>query len=64
MIYYILNVRQRTFEVKHSARQVAIFLLGKTIDGVLIFKHDGTETKSYLPTIGDVTLIEKELESL
>lgn len=64
MIYYVLHIRKRTFEVFHSADKVGTYLLGKSIEDVLIFKVNGEEVRSYLPYTGDVFKIQKELEEL
>jgi len=64
MIYYVLHMRKRTFEVFHSADKVGTYLLGKSITDVLIFKADENGERMYTPTDGDVFKIQKELEDL
>lgn len=64
MIYYVLHIRKRTFEVFHSADKVGTYLLGKSIEDVLIFKVNENGERMYAPTDGDVFKIQKELEEL
>lgn len=66
MLYYILHSDKGKFVTRKTAYDVAIYLLGKSITDVIVFKAipEIVGAKIYVPSDGDVTKIERELEAL
>jgi hypothetical protein len=74
MTYYILHLDKGIFRVRLTAEKVATYLLGKSIKYIVIMKNypeseilDNSESdvvKRYVPSDGNVSKIQKELEAL
>jgi hypothetical protein len=66
MMYYVLHFDKGEFVIHPTAEKVATYLLGKSVNHVIIFKAipEFVGAKIYIPSDGDVTKIQEELEAL
>jgi hypothetical protein len=66
MTYYILHLDKGIFRVRLTAEKVATYLLGKSIKYIVIMKNypESDVVKRYVPSDGNVSKIQKELEAL
>ena len=64
MLYYILDNRNGTFVTQPNVDKVGTYLLGRSINHVIIFKVVQDGVRSYVPMTPDVFQIQKELEAL
>lgn len=62
-MYYIIDTLMDEMYYRHTAEEVSIFMLGRSIDRYLIVKND-KEANLYRANSGDITQIQKDLEAL